>query len=62
MAAARRIMAVMGPEVSADGGALAEQDRTLLEAYDSGRLAGDLGIFVEWQGAMGRGMGKRTSE
>jgi hypothetical protein len=73
LAATRRIMAVMRLEVSADGGALTEQDRTLLEAYDSERLAGDLGIFAEWHGAMGTNpddalagmrcrMGKGTSE
>src|SRR4028118_1545319 len=51
LAATRRIMAVMRLEFSADGGALTEQDRTLLEAYDSEQLAGDFGIFAEWHGA-----------
>jgi hypothetical protein len=66
-------MAVMRLEVSADGGALTEQDRTLLEAYDSEQLAEGFGIFAEWHGAMGtnphdalagmrRRMGKGTSE
>jgi hypothetical protein len=73
LAATRRVMAVMRLEISADGGALAEQDRTLLEAYDSERLAEDLGILAEWHGGMGtnpddalagmrRRMGKGTSE
>lgn len=53
LAATRRIMAVMRLEVSGDGGALTEQDRSLLEGYDSERLAGDLGVFAEWHGAMG---------
>ncbi len=53
LAATRRIMAVMRLEVSGGGGALTEQDRSLLEGYDSERLSGDLGIFAEWHGAMG---------
>lgn len=60
--ATRRIIAVIRLEVSADGGALTEQDRTMLEAYDSERLAADLDIFAEWHGDMRRRMGKGTSE
>ncbi len=73
LAATRRIMAVTRLEVSGDGGALTEQDRSLLEGYDSERLAGDLGVFAEWHGAMGtdpdaalaemrRRMGEEVSE
>lgn len=53
LAATRRIMAVMRLEVSGGGGALTEQDRSLLEGYDLERLAGDLGVFAEWHGAVG---------
>ena len=54
LASTRRILAVMRLEAAGgEEATLTQQDRDLLEGYDSEGLAEDLRTFAEWHQALG---------